>query len=74
MKMPKLKTRGLACGAVTTAVVTLLVAGDFLPAGWQSPEAVAALTGLIASLAAAFGACDPQHTYRARDDDDREGA
>ena len=58
MKLPKLRTRGIVCGSFTTAVVTLLVAGEFLPRGWQSPEATAALTGLLATLAAAFGLCD----------------
>lgn len=72
MKFPKLKTRGIACGAFTTGLVTLLAAGDFLPAGWASVEAAAALSGLLATLAAAFGMCD-QYEDRPVRLDDNEG-
>lgn len=71
MQFPKLRTRGVVCGSVTTALVTLLVAGDFLPLGWRSPEATAALTGLLATLAAAFGLCD-QYEDRPRRADHQE--
>lgn len=72
MRAPKLKTHGLVCGSVTTMAVTLLVAGDFLPAGWQSPEAVAALTGLLATVAAAFGMCDQYEDRPRRTDEPKE--
>lgn len=72
MNLPKFKTRGLVCGTVTTALVTLLVTGDMLPAGWQSPEAAAALTGLLASLAAAFGLCDQYEDRPRRTDEPGE--
>jgi len=70
MKFPKLKSHGLVCGSITTAVITLAVAGDFLPAGWQSPEAIAALTGLLATLAAAYGLCDQYEDRPRRPHDD----
>lgn len=72
MRTPRLKTHGVVCGTVTTAAVTLLIAGNFVPAGWESPEAVAALTGLAATLAAAFGMCD-QYEDRPRRTDKPEG-
>lgn len=72
MKMPRLKTHGVVCGTITTAAVTLLVAGDFLPTGWQAPEAIAALTGLMATLAAAFGMCDQYENRPRRHDGDEE--
>lgn len=74
MKFPKLRTRGIACGGITTAVVTLLAAGDFLPTGWASVEAAAALSGLLATLAAAFGMCDQYEDRPARDDESGESA
>jgi len=70
MKLPKLRTRGIACGSAVTALVTLLAAGDFLPAGWASVEAAAALSGLLATLAAAFGLCDQYEDRPMRDRSD----
>lgn len=72
MKFPKFKTRGIACGSFVTAFVTLLAAGDFLPAGWSSVEAAAALSGMLATLAAAFGLCD-QYEDRHSPTDTHEG-
>lgn len=72
MPSPKLKTHGLVCGSVTTAIVTLAIAGDFMPSGWRSPEAVAALTGLLATLAAAFGLCDQYEDRPRRTDQEKE--
>lgn len=71
-KFPKFKTRGIACGSAVTALVTLLAAGDFLPAGWASVEAAAALSGLLSTLAAAFGLCDQFEDRRAATDDQKE--
>lgn len=71
MSFPKLKTRGIACGSAVTGLVTLLAAGDFLPAGWASVEAAAALSGLLATLAAAFGLCDQYEDRPARPDENQ---
>lgn len=75
MRVPKLKTHGVVCGSVTTAIVTLAVAADWLPAAWNGAAESAALTGLLATLAAAFGLCDQYEDrvadLEARKDDEK---
>lgn len=57
MRVPKPRTRGIICGSVAASVVTLLFAAKILPSTMETPEAAAALSGLISALSAAFGLC-----------------
>lgn len=48
----------IGCGATVTSVVTILLATGWLPENFKEPEVVAAITGLLTTLGAAFQICD----------------
>lgn len=48
----------IGCGATVTALVTVLSSFDWWPSNLRDPAVVAALTGLLTTLGAAFQVCD----------------
>jgi hypothetical protein len=57
MKRFRVSKTSIGCGASVAALLTILQATGLLPPEFQEPEVVAAITGLLTTLGAAFQVC-----------------
>lgn len=57
MKRFRVSKTSIGCGASVAALLTILQATGLMPPEFQEPEVVAAITGLLTTLGAAFQVC-----------------
>ena len=71
MKRFRVSKTSIGCGASVAALLTILQATGLLPPEFQEPEVVAAITGLLTTLGAAFQVCHVTKTPPGNSDENK---